>query len=104
MPSLPKHEWVLGLRKAERKCHRVYLGTASVVGLAVGFGAQSLSKDYFNGFFILLENQIRQGDVIEVCGKDGTVEASPCVTMPRLARKYWKTSRFRASRVGWTRQ
>jgi len=50
------------------------LGAAGVVGLAVGFGAQSLIKDYFNGFFILLENQIRQGDVIEVCGKDGTVE------------------------------
>lgn len=50
------------------------LGAAGVVGIAVGFGAQSLIKDYFNGFFILLENQIRQGDVIEVCGKDGTVE------------------------------
>ncbi|MDO9012642.1 MAG: mechanosensitive ion channel family protein [Gallionella sp.] len=50
------------------------LGAAGVVGLAVGFGAQSLIKDYFNGFFLLLENQIRQGDVIEVCGKTGTVE------------------------------
>jgi small conductance mechanosensitive channel len=50
------------------------LGAAGVVGIAVGFGAQSLIKDYFNGFFMLLENQIRQGDVIEVCGKTGTVE------------------------------
>ncbi|MFA7399939.1 MAG: mechanosensitive ion channel domain-containing protein, partial [Sideroxydans sp.] len=50
------------------------LGAAGVVGLAVGFGAQSLIKDYFNGFFLLLENQIRQGDVVEVCGKTGTVE------------------------------
>lgn len=50
------------------------LGAAGVVGLAVGFGAQSLIKDYFNGFFMLLENQIRQGDVIEICGKTGTVE------------------------------
>ena len=50
------------------------LGAAGVVGLAVGFGAQSLIKDYFNGFFILLENQIRQGDEVEVCGKTGTVE------------------------------
>jgi len=50
------------------------LGAAGVVGLAVGFGAQSLIKDYFNGFFMLLENQIRQGDVVEVCGKIGTVE------------------------------
>ena len=50
------------------------LGAAGVVGLAVGFGAQSLIKDFFNGFFMLLENQIRQGDVVEVCGKTGTVE------------------------------
>lgn len=50
------------------------LGAAGVVGLAVGFGAQSLIKDYFNGFFMLLENQIRQGDVVEVCGKSGLVE------------------------------
>lgn len=50
------------------------LGAAGVVGLAVGFGAQSLIKDYFNGFFMLLENQIRQGDVVEVCGKTGFVE------------------------------
>jgi len=50
------------------------LGAAGVVGLAVGFGAQSLIKDYFNGFFLLLENQIRQGDVVEVGGKSGQVE------------------------------
>ena len=51
-----------------------FLGAAGVVGLAVGFGAQSLIKDYFNGFFLLLEDQIRQGDVVEVCGKTGVVE------------------------------
>lgn len=50
------------------------LGAAGVVGVAVGFGAQSLIKDYFNGFFILLENQIRQGDVVEAGGKAGVVE------------------------------
>jgi len=50
------------------------LATAGVVGLAIGFGAQSLVKDYFNGFFLLLENQIRQGDVIEAAGKSGLVE------------------------------
>ena len=50
------------------------LGAAGVVGLAVGFGAQSLIKDYFNGFFLLLENQIRQGDVVEAGGKAGFVE------------------------------
>jgi small-conductance mechanosensitive channel len=50
------------------------VGAAGVVGLAVAFGAQSLIKDYFNGFFILLENQIRQGDVVEAGGKSGFVE------------------------------
>ncbi len=50
------------------------LAAAGVVGVAVGFGAQSLIKDYFNGFFILLENQIRQGDVVDAGGKAGLVE------------------------------
>lgn len=50
------------------------LGAAGVAGIAVGFGAQSVIKDYVNGFFILLENQIRHGDVVEVCGKIGVVE------------------------------
>lgn len=50
------------------------LGAAGVVGLAVGFGAQSLVKDFVAGFFLLLENQIARGDVIEVAGKSGTVE------------------------------
>lgn len=50
------------------------LATAGVVGIAVGFGAQSLIKDYFTGFFILLENQVRQGDVIQAGDKSGLVE------------------------------
>lgn len=50
------------------------LGAAGVVGIAIGFGAQSLVKDYFNGFFLLLENQIRIGDVIDAGGKGGVVE------------------------------
>jgi moderate conductance mechanosensitive channel len=50
------------------------LGAAGVVGLAVGFGAQSLVKDFVTGFFLLLENQIRQGDVVQVDGHNGTVE------------------------------
>lgn len=50
------------------------LGAAGVVGLAVGFGAQSLVKDYFTGFFLLLENQIRQGDVVTLAGHSGAVE------------------------------
>lgn len=50
------------------------LGAAGVVGLAVGFGAQSLVKDYFTGFFLLLENQLTTGDVVEIAGKSGLVE------------------------------
>ncbi len=50
------------------------LATAGVAGVAIGFGAQSLIRDYFNGFFILLEDQIRQGDVVEIAGKSGLVE------------------------------
>jgi small-conductance mechanosensitive channel len=50
------------------------LGAAGVVGLAIGFGAQSLVKDYFTGFFILFEDQIRTGDVVNVAGIGGLVE------------------------------
>lgn len=51
------------------------LATAGVAGIAIGFGAQSLVKDYFSGVVLLLENQIRKGDVIEAGGKSGLVEA-----------------------------
>jgi len=50
------------------------LGAAGIVGIAVGFGAQSLVKDYTTGLFLIIENQIRQGDVIEVATKSGVVE------------------------------
>jgi moderate conductance mechanosensitive channel len=50
------------------------LATAGVAGIAIGFGAQSLVKDYFNGFCILVENQIRQGDVVRIAGVSGQVE------------------------------
>jgi small conductance mechanosensitive channel len=50
------------------------LATAGVAGIAIGFGAQSLIKDYFNGFFLLLDDQVRQGDVVDVAGKGGLVE------------------------------
>jgi moderate conductance mechanosensitive channel len=45
-----------------------------VVGIAVGFGAQSLVRDYFNGWLILLENQFSIGDVVSIAGVTGTVE------------------------------
>lgn len=50
------------------------LATAGVAGIAIGFGAQSVVKDYFTGIVMLLENQIRQGDIVEVAGKAGFVE------------------------------
>lgn len=45
-----------------------------VVGIAVGFGAQSLVRDYLNGALILVENQFSKGDVVTIAGVTGTVE------------------------------
>ena len=45
-----------------------------VVGIAVGFGAQSLVKDYLNGALILVENQYSKGDVVAIAGVTGQVE------------------------------
>jgi len=50
------------------------LAAAGIVGLAVGFGAQSLVQDVISGFFILLEDQIRVGDVVQIADKGGLVE------------------------------
>jgi small-conductance mechanosensitive channel len=51
------------------------LATAGIGALAIGFGAQSLVKDVINGFFIILENQYRIGDAIDVAGVSGLVES-----------------------------
>jgi len=45
-----------------------------IVGIAVGFGAQALVRDYLNGALILLENQYSKGDVITIADVSGTVE------------------------------
>jgi len=50
------------------------LGAAGIVGVSIGFGAQSLVKDYVGGLFILIEDQIRQGDTVKIEGYEGTVE------------------------------
>ncbi|MBN1479484.1 mechanosensitive ion channel family protein [candidate division KSB1 bacterium] len=47
---------------------------AGIVGLALGFGAQELVRDFITGFFMLLENQVRAGDVAIVNGTGGLVE------------------------------
>jgi moderate conductance mechanosensitive channel len=48
--------------------------SAGIIGIALGFGAQSLIKDFLSGIFIISENQYRVGDVIELEGSSGTVE------------------------------
>lgn len=48
---------------------------AGIAGVAVGFGAQALVKDIISGFFMLLENQYRVGDVVSIAGVTGAVEA-----------------------------
>jgi small-conductance mechanosensitive channel len=45
-----------------------------VIGIAVGFGAQALVRDYLTGALILVENQYSKGDVVRVAGVSGTVE------------------------------
>lgn len=50
------------------------LAAAGIGGLAIGFGGQNLAKDVISGFFILLEDQIRVGDVVEIAGVGGLVE------------------------------
>ena len=54
---------------------RPILAGAGIVGLAVGFGAQNLVRDLISGFFILLEDQIRLGDVAVINGTGGLVES-----------------------------
>lgn len=51
------------------------LAGAGIVGLAVSFGAQSLVKDVITGFFILLEDTISVGDVVDLGGRSGIVES-----------------------------
>ena len=51
------------------------LAGAGIAGVAIGFGAQSLVKDVISGFFLLMENQIRVGDVANIAGIGGLVEA-----------------------------
>ena len=50
------------------------LAGAGIIGIAVGFGGQYLIKDIISGFFFILENQYRVGDVVNFNGTDGLVE------------------------------
>jgi small conductance mechanosensitive channel len=51
------------------------LASAGVAGLAIGFGAQNLVKDFLAGLFMLLEDQYGVGDVVDVGDVTGTIEA-----------------------------
>lgn len=48
--------------------------SAGIIGVALGFGSQSLVKDFISGIFIISENQYRVGDIIDIGGSSGTVE------------------------------
>jgi moderate conductance mechanosensitive channel len=50
------------------------IAALGIGGLAIGFGAQNLVRDVISGFFIIIENQIRVGDVVNINGKGGVVE------------------------------
>ena len=50
------------------------LASAGIVGLAIGFGAQTLVRDFINGFLILVENQYDIGDTVRIAGVQGAVE------------------------------
>lgn len=50
------------------------IASAGILGLAIGFGAQNLVKDFISGFFLTLENQIRVNDVAVINGTGGLVE------------------------------
>jgi small-conductance mechanosensitive channel len=50
------------------------LAGVGIVGIAIGFGAQSLVKDIISGLFILVENQYRKGDVVKIADVSGLVE------------------------------
>ena len=48
--------------------------SAGIIGVALGFGSQSLVKDFLTGVFIIAENQYRVGDIVDIMGSTGTVE------------------------------
>lgn len=53
---------------------RTILAGAGVIGLALGFGAQTLVKDCLSGFFLILDNVLMVGDVVEIESQSGVVE------------------------------
>lgn len=69
-----------------------FLAGLGIAGLALGFGAQSLVKDVITGFFIIFENQLSVGDLVEINGAvKGTVEE---VGLRMTAIREWSGSKF----------
>jgi moderate conductance mechanosensitive channel len=64
------------------------LATAGIGGLAIGFGAQTLVKDVITGFFLLIEDDVRVEDLVEVGGKSGVVER---VSLRTIRIRDWNT-------------
>lgn len=50
------------------------IASAGIAGIAIGFGAQELIRDFLAGFFVLLDNQIRTDDIVAINGTTGVVE------------------------------
>lgn len=69
--------WALAIIMALREVGfdiRPLLAGAGIAGIAVGFGAQTLVRDVISGLFMLIENQIRVNDVVQINGTTGLVE------------------------------
>ena len=64
---------LMALRELDIDITPVLTG-AGIIGLAVGFGAQTLVKDIISGLFLIAEDQVRIGDVVQINGIGGTVE------------------------------
>ena len=78
------------------------IASAGIVGLAIGFGAQSLVKDFITGIFMIFEDQYGVGDVVDLGEASGTIEAvSLRVTRLRdLSGTVWYVPNGAITRVG----
>ena len=74
---------------------------AGIIGLAVGFGAQTLVKDIISGLFLIAEDQVRIGDVVEINGIGGAVEEINLRTIVLRDSKAWCTRSRTARSARW---
>ena len=78
------------------------LAGASIAGVAIGFGAQSIVKDFISGLFMLIEDQFGVGDTVDLGHASGTVEAVTLrsSTIRDVAGTVWHIPNGEISRVG----